>query len=75
MEKLQLETESRLENACATYSLVAFQILYMNYLALKTPDDDASSVFSQIEINVLKQKFDKNKQYQNLTVPLCIAMV
>jgi hypothetical protein len=75
VEKLQLENESRLENACATYSLVAFQILYMKYLTLKTPDEDASVVLSQVEINVLKQKFDRNKQYQNLTVPLCIAMV
>lgn len=75
VEKLQLETEARLENAEATYSLVAFRILFMKYLAQIIPDEDARAVFSQVEINALKQKFDKGKQYRSLTVPICIAMV
>ena len=38
IEKLQLETAKRLEMALATYSIVAWRLLYITYQARRAPD-------------------------------------
>ena len=38
LEDLQLETAERLERALATYCIVAWRLLWLTYLARKTPD-------------------------------------
>ena len=49
IEKLQLETQRRLENAIATYCIVAWRILYLTYVARDNPDAPATLVFTDAE--------------------------
>jgi hypothetical protein len=56
IEELQLETSERIENAAATFSVVAWQILYITYLARLAPELDARVVFTEEEISALKLK-------------------
>jgi hypothetical protein len=56
IEELQLETSERLENAAATFSVIAWRILYITYLARLEPNLDARVVFTEEEISALKLK-------------------
>lgn len=49
IEKLQLETLRRLENAIATYCIVAWRVLYLTYVARENPDAPATLVFTDAE--------------------------
>ncbi len=53
LEKLQLETVERLERALATYCLVAWRLLYLTYLARKTPDASCEVFFQPYEWQAL----------------------
>jgi hypothetical protein len=53
LEELQLETAERLERALATYCVVAWRLLWLTYLARKTPDVECSSVFQTHEWHAL----------------------
>jgi hypothetical protein len=59
IEKLQLEKGSRIENAIATYSQIAWRILYMTYLSRIEPDLDARAILTEEELETLKLKFNK----------------
>ncbi|WP_044170140.1 IS4 family transposase, partial [Kamptonema formosum] len=49
LEKLQLETARRLEMALATYSIVAWRLLWLTYEARKNPDTPCDTVLSAHE--------------------------
>ena len=49
IEKLQLETQRRLENAVATYCIVAWRVLHFAYVARDNPDAPCTLVFTEAE--------------------------
>lgn len=49
IEKLQLETQRRLENAIATYCIVAWRVLHFAYVARDKPDAPCTLVFTDAE--------------------------
>ncbi|HBE18628.1 MAG TPA: IS4 family transposase [Cyanobacteria bacterium UBA11149] len=53
LEKLQLETAQRLEMALATYSLVAWRLLYLTYQARIAPDSSCELILSPTEWQAL----------------------
>jgi hypothetical protein len=55
IEKLQLETAQRLEMALATYSIVAWRLLWLTYLARCSPSTSCEQVLASHEWQVLYQ--------------------
>ena len=53
IEKLQLETAQRLEMALATYSIVAWRLLWLTYLARCSPDATCEQVLETHEWQIL----------------------
>jgi hypothetical protein len=53
IEKLQLETAHRIEMALATYSIVAWRLLWLTYLARCQPDTSCEQVLEPREWQVL----------------------
>lgn len=53
IEKLQLETAHRLEMALATYSIVAWRLLWLTYLARCSPEASCEQVLAPHEWQVL----------------------
>lgn len=53
IEKLQLQTAQRLEMALATYSIVAWRLLWLTYLVLCSPDDNCEQVLAPHEWQIL----------------------
>jgi hypothetical protein len=53
LEELQLENTERLEQALATYCLVAWRLLWLTYQARKTPDASCESAFQTHEWQAL----------------------
>jgi hypothetical protein len=53
IEKLQLETAQRLEMALATYSIVAWRLLWLTYLARCSPDASCEQVLETHEWQIL----------------------
>lgn len=53
IEKLQLETAARLERAVATYSVVAWRLLWLTYQARATPDAPCSVALDEAEWQAL----------------------
>jgi len=53
IEKLQLETAHRIEMALATYSIVAWRLLWLTYLARCQPDTSCEQVLEPHEWQVL----------------------
>ena len=53
IEKLQLQTAQRLEMALATYSIVAWRLLWLTYLARCSPDDSCEQVLAPHEWQIL----------------------
>lgn len=49
IEKLQLKTAQRLEMALATYSIVAWRLLWLTYMARRDPDSSCEEVFATYE--------------------------
>lgn len=61
VEKLQLKTAGALQNAMATYSIVAWRLMWMMYLSRQTPQTPAAQVLDQDEIEALYvNTFQKN---------------
>jgi len=54
VEKLQLETQERLERALATYALVAWRLLWLTYEARKNPQAPCDCVLEACEWQVLQ---------------------
>lgn len=53
IEKLQLETAARLERAVATYSIVAWRLLWLTYQARATPDAPCTVALNECEWQAL----------------------
>ena len=53
LEKLQLKTAKRLEMALATYSIVAWRLLWLTYQARTHPNNDCSGVLKPHEWKAL----------------------
>ncbi len=53
IESLQLQTARRLENAIATFSIVAWRILWLTYEARQNPDAPCTSALSALEWKAL----------------------
>lgn len=76
VEKILLNTASRLGNAIALYSTIAWRIFWMTHLARVDPDADASKVLTNSEIQSLKNlKRFEGKVAKNLTVKQAILLV
>lgn len=69
IEKLQLQTERRLENAIATYSIAAWRILWLTYEARQHPDAPCTCVLSDIEWKAIVLILNKNKILKGQRAP------
>ena len=58
IEQLQLETAQRLLNALATYSIVAWRLMWLTYRARLAPDDSCATVLQPVEWKLLRRKFE-----------------
>ncbi|MCL4394644.1 MAG: IS4 family transposase [Chloroflexi bacterium] len=56
LEDLQLETAARLHRVLATYSLVAWQLLWLTYQARRGPEDSCETVLERAEWQALYAK-------------------
>lgn len=62
IEALQLETSQRLLNALATYSIVAWRLMWLVYYARLSPEDSCQEVLQAVEWKLLRRKFEpKNR--------------
>lgn len=62
IEALQLESAARLLNALATYSIVAWRLMWLTYRARLAPDDSCEPVLLPREWKLLRRKFEpKNR--------------
>lgn len=57
IEDLQLESAFRLRKALATYSIVAWRLMWLTYRARLTPDDSCEIVLQEPEWRLLRRKF------------------
>ncbi len=69
IEQLQLETAQRLLNALATYSIVAWRLMWLTYAARLSPDDSCVTVLQPTEWKLLRRKFEpKNRSQKPPTI-------
>jgi hypothetical protein len=62
IEQLQLETKERLLNALATYSIVAWRLMWLTYRARLSPDESCETVMQPHEWRLLRRRFEpKNR--------------
>jgi hypothetical protein len=61
VERLQLETAARLDRAVATYSAVAWRLLWLTYEARRHPDQSCERVLSREEWEVLTWATEKGR--------------
>lgn len=57
VEALQLDTAFRLRKALATYSIVAWRLMWLTYRARLTPDESCEVVLQPTEWRLLRRKF------------------
>lgn len=62
IEELQLETVDRLHRALAVYSVVAWRLLYLTYMARVEPDRPCTEFLSDSEWQVLYCHFHRTKR-------------
>jgi hypothetical protein len=74
MEKLQLETAHRIEMALATYSIVAWRLLWLTYLARFQPDASCELVLATHEWQVLYTTIH-HQLYPHTTPPTLAQVV
>ncbi|HIK08342.1 MAG TPA: IS4 family transposase [Trichormus sp. M33_DOE_039] len=60
IEELQLETGQRLSMALATYSIVAWRLLWLTYQARHNPEQSCETVFTTVEWQSLCVSVNKN---------------
>jgi hypothetical protein len=58
IEQLQLETAQRLGKALATYSIVAWRLMWLTYAARLHPEDSCEIVLPPTEWRLLRRKFE-----------------
>lgn len=73
IEKLQLKTAQRLEMALATYSIVAWRLLWLTYTARREPDSSCEVVFATHEWQALYATI--HKQIYTDDTPPTLAQV
>ncbi|WP_341527579.1 IS4 family transposase [Nostoc sp. UHCC 0302] len=73
IKKLQLETAHRIEMALATYSIVAWRLLWLTYLARCQPDASCEQVLAPHEWQVLYATI--HHQLYPHTVPPTLAQI
>ncbi len=61
IEELELETAERMDKALATYSIVAWRLLWLTYEARKNPEKRIDEVLEEQEWQVLYLATQKNK--------------
>lgn len=62
IEQLQLETAPRLLNALATYSIVAWRLMWLVYQARLSPHDSCEVALQPVEWKLLRRQFEpKNR--------------
>lgn len=62
IEQLQLETAERLLNALATYSIVAWRLMWLVYQARLSPEHSCEVALQPVEWKLLRRKFEpKNR--------------
>lgn len=76
IEALQLETAQRLLNALATYSIVAWRLMWLTYHARLSPDDSCETVLQATEWKLLRRKFEpKNRSNKPPTLRQAIRQI
>ena len=76
IEQLQLETAQRLLNALATYSIVAWRLMWLTYRARLAPDDSCATVLQPIEWKLLRRKFEpKNRSKKPPTLRQAVRWI
>jgi Transposase Tn5 dimerisation domain len=76
IEQLQLETQARLLNALATYSIVAWRLMWLTYRARLTPDDLCTTILQPTEWKILRRKFEpKNRSKKPPTIRQAVRWI
>lgn len=75
-EQLQLQTQARLLNALATYSIVAWRLMSLTYQARLNPDAPCDGVLQPTEWRLLRRKFEpKNRSRKIPTLHQVIVWI
>lgn len=76
IEHLQLETAQRLLNALATYSIIAWRLMWLTYHARLSPDASCVEVLEPIEWRVLRRRFEpKNRSKKPPTIRQAVRWI
>ena len=75
VEALQLEEAERLERALVLYSIVAWRLLFLTYLAREEPKAPCTEVFSEVEWKVLHRRVHPRKPLPEETPTLREAVL
>lgn len=76
IEQLQLETAPRLLKALATYSIVAWRLMWLTYCARLSPDDACTTVLQPAEWKLLRRKFEpKNRSKKPPTLRQAVRWI
>jgi hypothetical protein len=74
IEQLQLETAARLQRAIATYSIVAWRLLWLTYQARQQPQASCAEVFEPVHWQVLHQVIHPHQPVPNTPPTLAVAV-
>lgn len=76
IEQLQLETKDRLLNALATYSIVAWRLMWLVHHARLTPDTTCETILQPHEWRLLRRRFEpKNRSKVPLTTRQAVRWI
>lgn len=76
IEQLQLETAQRLLKALATYSIVAWRLMWLTYAARLSPDATCVTVLQPAEWKLLRRKFEpKNRSQKPPTLQQAVRWI
>jgi hypothetical protein len=76
LEQLQLETAQRLLKALATYSIVAWRLMWLTYAARLSPEDACVTVLQPAEWKLLRRKFEpKNRSPKPPTLKQAVRWI
>jgi Transposase Tn5 dimerisation domain len=76
IERLQLETAERLLKALATYSIVAWRLMWLTYRARLSPDDSCETILHPGEWKLLRRKFEpKNRSKKPPTIRQAVRQI
>ena len=76
IEALQLETAQRLIKALATYSIVAWRLMWLTYHARMSPQESCTSILHPSEWTLLRRKFEpKNRSKRPPTIRQAVRWI